>query len=275
MSAADRPLIGVTTYMDPSRSGVWDVRATFLPQSYTDAVLQAGAIPVLLPPQPCEDGQALAAIERLDGLILTGGSDVDPRRYGAEPHERTGAPREDRDAWESALYDAARELAMPILGICRGLQVINVHGGGTLIQHLPDVVGSDAYRPGDAVFGTGTIDIDPDSRLAGIIGTERQGVPVYHHQGIDRVAEGLRVTARTADGVIQAVEPADETSYLVAVQWHPEEQREDRRLFISLVAAARSFREAQTSLAPALDPPPSPDEHPALSTHPISQERTA
>lgn len=267
-SAADRPLIGVSTYLEPARSGVWDTRASFLPVSYLDAVLEADAIPVLLPPQPCAEGQARAAVERLDALILTGGADVDPRLYGAEPHERTGAPREDRDAWETALFEAATELGMPVLGICRGLQLINVHLGGTLIQHLPDVVGSEAYQPAPAVFGSGTIDVDPDSRLAGILGTERRSVPVYHHQGTDQVASGLRVTARTADGVIQALEPAlpedgagdgAGSAYLMTVQWHPEEERADRRLFTSLADAARTFRDGRSALSAAVDPPASPD----------------
>lgn len=246
-ASEQRPLIGVTTYLEQAQTGVWDVRASFLPQTYLDAVTEAGGIPVLLAPQPCADGQARTVLERLDGLILSGGADVDPRLYGAEPHERTGAPREDRDAWEIALFEAARELAIPVLGICRGLQVINVALGGTLIQHLPDVVGSEAYQPGPAIYGSGEIDVDPDSRLASILGTERQSVPVYHHQGLDRVGEGARVTARTTDGVIQALELSeleDAGCYALAVQWHPEEQRQDRRLFTSLVAAAAAHRDA-------------------------------
>lgn len=249
-SASDRPLIGVTTYLEQAQTGVWDVRASFLPQTYLDAVTEAGGIPVLLPPQACDDDQARTALARLDGLILAGGADVDPRRYGAEPHERTGAPREDRDAWELALLEAARELGTPLLAICRGLQLMNVALGGTLVQHLPETLGSERYQPGAGIYGSGEIDVDPDSRLAGIVGTERQSVPVYHHQGVDRVADGARVTARTADGVVQALEVDAASGYCMAVQWHPEEQRQDRRLFTSLVAAATAFRDAPHPSAP-------------------------
>ena len=244
---ADRPLIGVSTYLEQAQTGVWDVRASFLPHTYLDAVTEAGGIPILLPPQPCDEGQADLALARLDGLILSGGADVDPRLYGQDPHERTGSPREDRDAWEIALFRAARKRGMPLLGICRGLQVINTDLGGTLIQHLPDVVRSEKYQPGPGVYGTGTIDIAPGSRLCDLLGDERQSVPVYHHQGIDRVADGATVTAVTDDGVIQAIEFDDTARYSLAVQWHPEEQREDRRLLTALVHAAIDYRDHHTT----------------------------
>lgn len=243
-----RPLIGVSTYLEQVQTGVWDLRAVFLPETYLDAVTDAGGIPVLLPPQPCDDAQARAAIERLDGLLVTGGADVDPALYGQDAHESTGAPRTDRDAWELALLDSARGMGMPVLAICRGHQLLNVARGGTLIQHLPDTVGDERYQPGAGVFGSGEIDIDPDSRLAGILGTERQSVPVYHHQGVDRVAPGARVTAQTADGVIQALE-FDDGAFCLGVQWHPEEQPEDRRLFASFIAAAAAFRDAPDEVA--------------------------
>lgn len=245
-SRADRPVIGVTTYLEQARTGVWDVRASFLPATYLHAVTEAGGIPVLLPPQPCNDGQAAAALARLDALILTGGADVDPGLYGQEPHPATGAPRHDRDAWELALLAAARASGLPLLAICRGMQLVAAAGGGTLRQHLPDEVGDERYQPGAGIYGSGEIDVDADSRLAGIVGTERHGVPVYHHQGVDRVPDGMRVTARTADGVIQALEPTTDGTFCVAVQWHPEEQREDRRLFAALVAAAAAHRDAPT-----------------------------
>lgn len=249
-----RPLIGVTTYLEQARTGVWDLPASFLPRTYLDAVTDAGGIPVLLPPQPADDGQAREVLARLDGLILSGGADVDPRLYGAAPHPRTGAPREDRDAWEIALFAASQDLGTPLLAICRGLQLVVAARGGTLLQHLPDVVGSEAYQPGAGVFGSGEIDIAAGTGLARILGEERQSVPVYHHQGVDRLGEGMQVTARTADGVIQALEldgHGTDGAYRLAVQWHPEEQARDRRLFTSLVAAAAAFRDTPTD---RLDP---------------------
>ncbi len=243
--AAARPLIGITTYLEQAQTGVWDVRAAFLPEVYLDGVTEAGGIAVLLPPQPVDGGQARAVVSRLDGIVIAGGADVDPRRYGQDPHAATGAPREDRDAWEEALLRAAIEQDVPFLGICRGLQVVNVALGGTLHQHLPDVVGHTGYQPGAAVFGQEEVELEHDSRLAGILGTERLRVPVYHHQAIDEVAPGLRVTARTDEGVVEAIE-VDDARYGVGVQWHPEEDRADRRLFASLVDAARAHRAGRT-----------------------------
>ena len=244
--AAARPLIGITTYLEQAQTGVWDVRASFLPEVYLDGVTEAGGIAVLLPPQPVDGGQARTVVSSLDGLVIAGGADVDPRRYGQDPHGATGAPREDRDAWEEALLRAAIEQDVPFLGICRGLQVVNVALGGTLHQHLPDVVGHTGYQPGAAVFGQEEVEVEHDSRLAGILGTERLRVPVYHHQAIDEVAPGLRVTARTDEGVVEAIE-VDDARYGVGVQWHPEEDRADRRLFSSLIDAARAHRAARAS----------------------------
>jgi putative glutamine amidotransferase len=239
--SAARPLIGITTYLEQARTGVWDVRASFLPEVYLDGVTEAGGIAVLLPPQPVDGGQARTVVSNLDGLVIAGGADVDPQRYGQDPHAATGAPREDRDAWEEALLRAAIEQDVPFLGICRGLQMVNVALGGTLHQHLPDVVGHTGYQPGAAVFGHEEVEVEHDSRLAAILGTERLRVPVYHHQAIDEVAPGLRVTARTDEGIVEAIE-VDDARYGVGVQWHPEEDRADRRLFASLVDAARAHR---------------------------------
>ncbi len=183
----------------------------------------------------------------LDGLIVAGGADVDPARYGQEPHPRTGAPRTDRDAWEDALLTEAIAIELPFLGICRGAQVLNVALGGTLHQHLPDVVGSERYQPSPAVFGEGEVTVEPDSRLAALIGAgsgrlaETLPVHYYHHQALDDVADGLVVTARSEDGVIEAVE-LDGVPFGLGVQWHPEEDAADRRLFAGLVDAARTHR---------------------------------
>ncbi len=238
------PLIGVTTYLERAQTGVWDVPASFLPKVYLDAVTDAGGVAVLLPPQPVSAQIASAVLAPLDGLIVSGGADIDPARYGQSPHPRTGAPRTDRDAWEDALLTEAIAEELPFLGICRGAQLLNVSLGGTLVQHLPDVVGSERYQPAPAVFGEGDVAIEKGSRLAALLGAEAVPtlpVHLYHHQAIDEVAEGLTVTARTTDGVIEAVE-LETVPFGLAVQWHPEENAADRRLFAGLVEAARTHR---------------------------------
>ncbi|MBM7831047.1 putative glutamine amidotransferase [Agromyces cerinus] len=247
---APAPVIGITTYLEQAQTGVWDVRASFLPKVYIDAVTDAGGIAVLLPPQPADDATARAVLGTLDGLIVSGGADVDPARYGQTPHERTGAPRTDRDEWEDHLLTAAIDLELPFLGICRGAQMLNVALGGTLVQHLPDVVGSDAYQPGPAQFGETAAIVEPDSRLAAVLGDAATPLPihVYHHQALDEVADGLRVTARTDDGVIEAVE-LETVPFGIGVQWHPEENAADRRLFAGLVDAAREHRAARSATA--------------------------
>lgn len=239
MNASNRsPLIGLSTYRQQAQSGVWDVPASFLPGVYLDGVTLAGGIAVLLPPQPAGAGAAGRVLDALDGLIITGGRDVDPAAYGDEPHPATDEPARDRDAWEFALVDAALHRLMPILGICRGAQVLNVALGGTLHQHLPDLVGHTRHKPADAVFSTTTVDTVPGSRLAGLIG-ESAHAKCYHHQGIAHIGEGLVVCA-TSDGVIEAVEKPGE-HFVVAVQWHPEETLDDLRLFSGLVEAARHY----------------------------------
>ena len=237
------PIIGITTYLEQAQTGVWDVKAAFLPKVYIDAVTEAGGIAVLLPPQPVTPDAAQIVLSALDGLILSGGADTDPARYGQKPHEKTGAPRTDRDEWEDALLTAAIDIELPFLGICRGIQMLNVALGGTLIQHLPDVVGTENYQPAPGQFGTMDVTIEAGSKLAEVFdqGDVPLPVNVYHHQALDTVAEGLTVTARTADGVIQAVE-LPSVPFGVGVQWHPEENPEDRRLFAGLVDAARSYR---------------------------------
>ena len=155
MSGSERlPLIGLTTYLERAKTGVWDVPASFLPKVYFDAVEKAGGIAVLLPPQAISDDIADRLLDSLDGLILTGGKDIEPARYGQEAHEQTDEPRRDRDEWEDTLLRRALEREIPFLGICRGAQVLNVALGGTLHQHLPDVVGDRRYQAGEGVLTT-------------------------------------------------------------------------------------------------------------------------
>ena len=230
-------MIGLTTYLQRAASGVWDTRASFLPAVYLDGVTRAGGIAALLPPQPVDEQIADRVIDGLDGLIITGGRDVDPAHYGHQPHPATDEPATDRDAWEVALLAAALRRAVPILGICRGAQVLNVALGGTLHQHLPDVVGHSRHQQGNAVFSTSTVRTVPGTRLAGLIGQSVE-VQCYHHQGIADLGAGLVVSATDEDSVIEAVErPGDD--FVLAVQWHPEETLDDLRVFAGLVEAAR------------------------------------
>ncbi len=243
------PVVALTTYLERATQGVWDVPAAFLPRQYVEAVTASGAAAVLLPPQADPEPAAAAVLDGLDGLILTGGVDVQPELYGAARHPLTDPARPDRDAWELALLRGARERGIPVFGICRGLQVINVAFGGSLHQHLPEALGTERYRLGGGVFAENTVRITDGTRLAGLLGAGEYVVHSYHHQGVDRVGTGLAVTARTDDGLVQGLElPGDE--YLVAVQWHPEENAADRRLFLGLVAAASAFRARRTASAP-------------------------
>ncbi|MBW9122449.1 gamma-glutamyl-gamma-aminobutyrate hydrolase family protein [Microbacterium trichothecenolyticum] len=239
-NASRKPVIGLTTYLEQARQGVWDVRAAFLPQQYFDSVTASGGVAVLLPPQPGPQSAADAVLDGLDGLILTGGVDVEPSLYGAQRHPLTDPARPDRDAWELALFRGAERRRTPVLAICRGLQLVNVSRGGTLHQHLPEALGTERYRVGGGVFATNEVTVDEGSRLAELVGAGSLEVHSYHHQGIDRLGAGLVATARTDDGLVQAFESEGE-GYVVGVQWHPEENREDRRLFAGLVAEASVF----------------------------------
>ncbi len=240
--SSSRPVIGLTTYLQQAQTGVWDVRASFLPAGYLDGVNLAGGIASLIPPQPVDTEIASRILDGLDGLIITGGRDVTPESYGQQPHPATDAAvPEDllRDELERALVMAAIGRGMPLLGICRGAQVINVALGGTLHQHLPDVIGHTHHQKGNAVFATSAVRTTPGSRLATLIG-ESSDAQCYHHQAVDRLGDGLVVSARDSDDVIEAVEiPGD--SFVLAVQWHPEERLDDLRLFAAVVDAATAY----------------------------------
>ena len=240
-SKLERPLIGVTTYLEQSQTGDWDVPASFLPKVYLDAVTNAGGIAILLPPQPVDAEIATSVVNSLDGLIIAGGKDVDPARYGQPAHPTTDTPRLDRDAWEDALLHAAIETELPFLAICRGLQMLNVALGGTLHQHLPDVLGHARFSGNHGVFSVNEVALGESGVIPALLAdTPDLTVQSYHHQGVDTVAPGLTVTA-VSDGVVQAVE-VDGVPFGVAVQWHPEQSPEDLRLFDGLVEAARAHR---------------------------------
>jgi putative glutamine amidotransferase len=233
------PLIGLTTYLDQAQTGVWDVRASFLPAVYFQGVTAAGGVAMLLPPQPVDPDIAERVLDGLDGLVITGGKDVDPAAYGQAPHPATDEPGRQRDAWEFTLLGAALKRELPVLGICRGAQVLNVALGGTLHQHLPDVLGHSGHRAGNAVFNTLPVRTVPGTRLAALVG-ESVDVRCYHHQAIAELGEGLIVSAWDTDAVIEAVElPGN--GFALAVQWHPEESLQDLRLFAAIVDAARLY----------------------------------
>ena len=241
-SIGRRPVIGLTTYLEQSQTGVWDVPASFLPKVYFDAVTNAGGIAVLLPPQPVDAEIAEQVLHGLDGLIITGGKDVNPSLYGQERLITTDEPRPDRDGWETALLKAAIDTELPFLGICRGLQVLNVALGGTLHQHIPEVLGTDRYTGVDGVFKENDVIVDDGTRIAGVLGGGETLVgKSYHHQAIDALAPGLAIGARSDDGTVQAVE-VEGVDFGLGVQWHPENTPDDLRLFAGLVHAAKEYR---------------------------------
>ncbi|MDT7803579.1 MAG: putative glutamine amidotransferase [Actinomycetota bacterium] len=232
-SSASKPVIGLTTYLEPAKFLVWETEAALLHRVYVDCVVAAGGIPVLLPPVSDAYDRLMSTV---DGLVLTGGADVEPERYGQERHLTTYT-RPNRDAFEFGLLAAAREQGKPVLGVCRGLQVISVALGGTLVQHLPEARESTEHQPAPATFGKGIVTLADGSRAARILGPETKTL-CYHHQAIDRLGDGLDPVGWSADGTIEAAEAPGE-DFLLGVQWHPEQDTDDVRLFQALVEASR------------------------------------
>ncbi|MGP4008195.1 gamma-glutamyl-gamma-aminobutyrate hydrolase family protein [Streptomyces sp. 4N124] len=223
-----RPLIGISTYLEAgARWGVWELEAALLPAGYPRLVQAAGGLAAMLPPD--EPSLAASAVARLDGLVIAGGPDVEPVRYGAERDDRTGPPARARDAWELALIEAALEARVPLLGICRGMQLLNVALGGTLVQHL------DGHAEVVGVFGRHSVKPVPGTLYAGVV-PEETAVPTYHHQSVDRLGAGLVASAHAVDGTVEAVE-LPSAGWVLGVQWHPE-MGEDLRVMRALVRAA-------------------------------------
>jgi putative glutamine amidotransferase len=230
---ASKPLIGITTYVEPASWGHWQLEAALVPYDYVRAVERAGGRAVLVPPD--DDGNE-ELLDALDGLIFSGGNDLAPESYGAEADPTTTGTNPARDSGELALLTAALERDLPVLAICRGAEVLNVARGGDLVQHLPDVVGHEGHRAVVGEFSEHTVRVDPASRIESAPGA----VKSHHHQGLGRLGDGLREIAWADDGVVEAVEDP-EKPFLVGVLWHPE-AGEDQRLFDQLVAAARDLR---------------------------------
>lgn len=235
-----RPIVGITAYAEQARWGVWDAPAALIPLSYVRAIEAAGGRALLVPP-------SLEGLEEtldvLDGLLFSGGSDLDPDTYGAEAHPETNGVRPERDRAELALLEGALARDMPVLAVCRGSQVLNVARGGDLVQHLPEVVGHEQHKHTPGVFADHDVDVLPGTKLHGLVG-EHAPVKSHHHQGYGRIGEGLREAARADDGTVEAIEdPA--RRFALGVLWHPEEG-EDAALFEGLVAEARRYREERS-----------------------------
>jgi gamma-glutamyl-gamma-aminobutyrate hydrolase PuuD len=237
----ERPVVALTAYDEQASWGNWNTKASLVPSAYVRALVEAGASPVILPVQDEPESSLDSLVERLDGLVLTGGPDVDPARYGAEPHPRSQAPRKQRDERELALIAAAARRRLPVLAICRGMQLLNVAYGGTLVQHLPEVVGHDGHNPQPGEFSTHAVHLEPQSALCGLLGWSERAVPTHHHQGIDRLADGFSAVAWADDGTIEALEDPTKP-FLIGVQWHPEAD-DDRSVFEALVREARAVLE--------------------------------
>jgi putative glutamine amidotransferase len=231
-----RPVIGITSYAEEARWGVWEAPAALIPLAYVNAIERAGGRPLLVPPS--EDGidETLAA---LDGLLFSGGSDIDPWAYGADAHPETNGVHPGRDQAELALLEEALARDMPVLAVCRGSQVLNVARGGDLVQHLPEVVGHERHKHTPGVFADHDVDLLPGTKLQALVG-DHAPVKSHHHQGFGRLGDGLREAARAEDGTVEAIEDT-ERRFAVGVLWHPEEG-EDAALFEALVDEARRYR---------------------------------
>ena len=232
-----RPLIGITSYAEEIRWGVWTEEAALVPLAYVRAVEEAGGRPLVVPPS--EDGLE-ETLDALDGVVFSGGGDLDPELYGAEPHDETDMPRTERDAAELRLLEAALDRDMPVLAICRGSQLLNVARGGDLEQHLPETVGHEQHRHDPGSFSDHDVKVAAGSRLGGLLG-DRAPVKSHHHQGYGRIGSGLREVAWAEDGVVEGLEDSDKR-FALGVLWHPEEG-EDFALFQGLVDEARRYRQ--------------------------------
>jgi gamma-glutamyl-gamma-aminobutyrate hydrolase PuuD len=231
-----RPVIGITTYLTPAKWSYWDEEAALVPAAYVQAIERAGGRALLVPPS--DDGVD-ETLDSLDGVLFSGGSDLDPELYDQEPHDETFGIHPERDRAELALLQAALARDMPVLAVCRGSQVLNVARGGDLVQHLPDVVGDEKHKHTPGTFADHDVTLEDGTRLASLLG-DRAPVKSHHHQGLGRVGDSLRVAAHAEDGTVEAIEDPDRR-FALGVLWHPE-AGEDMRLFEELVREAAEYR---------------------------------
>jgi putative glutamine amidotransferase len=230
------PIVGITTYVAHARWGYWELESALIPADYVRAVEESGGRPLLVPPS---DGAVEETLGALDGLIFTGGEDIEPSRYGQNAHPETFGVFPERDRAELPLLIGALERDLPVLAICRGIQLLNVALGGDLVQHLPDVVGHDEHKHTPGVFADHEVRLDPQTRIGRILG-EQAPVKSHHHQALGRLGTGLRPAGRAEDGTIEAVEEPSRR-FAVGVLWHPE-AGDDRKLFEALVEEAARYR---------------------------------
>jgi putative glutamine amidotransferase len=233
-----KPVIGITTYVEEASWGHWQLPAALIPYDYVRAVERAGGRALLVPP---DDSALEETLDALDGIVFSGGNDLEPSSYGAVPHTETNGTNPTRDRGELALLTAALARDMPVLAVCRGFEVLNVARGGDLVQHLPEAVGHEAHRAVLGEFSDHGVRVDESSRLGAVVGTEVPAVKSHHHQALGRIGDGLREVAWAEDGTVEGVEDP-ERRFAVGVLWHPE-AGDDAKLFEALVAEARAYRE--------------------------------
>lgn len=240
-----RPVVGICTALERARWGMWDQQAVLLSRSYVEAVQHAGALALMLPPDELLLDDPAEVLELLDGLMLAGGADIDPSSYGSQPHPETVDTVPERDRFEIALVRAAVERDLPVLGICRGMQLINVAYGGTLLQHLPERFGHHEHLRVPGTFDGADHDVDliEGSLAARAAGEPHHATKSHHHQGVDRLGEGLQISGSSSmDGLPEAIEMG-ERRFVLGVQWHPEADETSRVVGALVAEATQHMRE--------------------------------